>query len=356
MNLFKDMLSSDQTLFKNPVSLDYDFLPKMIPHRENEQQRIATCIRPLFNARNGRNIIIFGKPGVGKTAACRHVLQELEEQTDDITPIYINCWQKNTNYKILIEMCAILNYKLTHNKKTDELLDIVVKLLNKKSAGIVFDEVDKVDNYDFLYQLLEGLYRKCIILITNFKEWVVTLDDRIKSRLVPEMLEFKPYTLAETRGILKERVEAAFYPQVFENEAFELIAQKTCQLQDVRSGLYLLKESATLAEDQSQKKVDTATVKKAISKLEEFKIRKSTELDDETRVILNIIKTNSPNKIGDLFKAYQQQGGKMVYKSFQRKVKRLEQGKYITVSKTHGGKEGSTTIVTYSETKKLTDF
>jgi Cdc6-like AAA superfamily ATPase len=120
MSIFKDMLGSGETLFKNPVALDYDYVPKLIPYRENEQHRIATCIKPLFQERNGRNLIIFGSPGVGKTVACRHVLSDLGEQTDEVLPLYINCWSKNTSYKIAIELCEQLGYKLTHNKKTDE--------------------------------------------------------------------------------------------------------------------------------------------------------------------------------------------------------------------------------------------
>ena len=86
MGMFKDMLSSDQTLFKNTIALDYDFIPKLIPYRENEQKSIAYCIKPLFQGINGRNVLIYGAPGIGKTVACKHVLNELEEETDDIVP------------------------------------------------------------------------------------------------------------------------------------------------------------------------------------------------------------------------------------------------------------------------------
>ena len=351
------MLGAGETLFKNTIALDYDYVPKLIPYRENEQFRIASCIKPLFQRRNGRNLLIYGKPGVGKTVACRHVLQELEEEAEDITPIYINCWQRNTTFKILLEMCEVLGYKLTHNKKTDELLAIVVKTINKGSAVLVFDEIDKIDDYDFLYYFLEQIYRKCIILITNNKDWVAELDDRIKSRLLPEMLEFKPYNLSETRGILKQRVEYAFYPDVFEEDAFELVTKRTYELQDIRSGLYILREVGNVSEEKSSRKIILEHVKETLEKLDKFKIKKSTELEDETKTILNLVKENSGKRIGDIFKIYQEKGGKLVYKSFQRKINRLEQGKFIDVTKTKGGKLGNTSIIKYSkDVKKLTDF
>ncbi len=356
MGIFDDMLKSDETLFKNPVALDYDFLPKLVPYRENEQFTIASCIKPLFSRRNAKNIIVHGKPGVGKTVACRHVLKELKEKTEDIIPIYINCWKKNTTYQIMEEMCQKLGYKMTHNKKTDELLDVVVKILNKNSAVLVFDEIDKVNNHDFLYYLLESVYRKCIILITNYKEWYTNLDDRIRSRLLPELCEFEPYNYRETKGIIEQRIGYAFHAGVFDENAAEMVARKTFELEDIRSGLYILREAANIAEEKAKRKVTTEFVESAIEKLDKFKIKNSAGLDEETKMILEIVKDTS-GKIGELFKVYQEKGGELVYKSFQRKIKKLEEGKFITVEKKTGGTTGTTTIIKLRDiSKKLTDY
>tara|TARA_Y100000031_G_C7923591_1_gene249403 strand:+ start:106 stop:396 length:291 start_codon:yes stop_codon:yes gene_type:complete len=76
------MLHSDESLFKNELALDYSFLPKILPHREQQQRYIATIIKPLLEDRNGKNLFIYGAPGIGKTAAMKHVINELEEETD----------------------------------------------------------------------------------------------------------------------------------------------------------------------------------------------------------------------------------------------------------------------------------
>ena len=150
MGVFDEMLKSGESLFMDPVALDYDYLPKLIPYREKEQRQVALCIKPLFGNRNGKNVLVHGAPGIGKTAAIKHIFRELEDKTDDIIPIYINTWQKNTTYKIVVEICDQLNYKFTHNKKTEELFAIVQKDLNKKSVVFCFDEIDKVEDLDFL--------------------------------------------------------------------------------------------------------------------------------------------------------------------------------------------------------------
>ncbi|RJQ15651.1 NACHT domain-containing protein [Candidatus Woesearchaeota archaeon] len=353
MGVFDTVLKGDETLFKNEAALDYAFVPKLIPYREKEQQHIANCIKPILAGRNGRNLLIHGPPGIGKTAACKHLLRELEENdefSEEVHLFYINCWQKNTTYKVILEMCDAVGYAFTQNKKTDDLFKIAANIINKKKAVFVFDEIDKAEEFDFLYLLLEEIFKKSIILITNYKSLLLEIDERIKSRLVPELLEFKQYNLKETEGILKERANYAFYDDVFEEEALQVICKTASEMKDIRSGLFLLKESALFAEERASKKVSLEHVKKAIAKLEEFTIKSSADLDDEERFIFKIVKENSGQKIGDLFREYTKQNGKLSYKTFQRKIAKLDEGNYINLERTHKG--GNTTIVN----KKLTDY
>lgn len=354
--MFDDFLKQGETIFKDSVALDYDFIPKLVPYRETQQRFVAESIKPLFSKRNGKNIMIHGPPGIGKTVAVKHLLKELEEKTDEIIPIYINCWQKNTTFKILSEICDILGYKFTHNKKTDDLFKIVEECLNKDSAVFVFDEVDKLEDEDFLYMILEKIYRKTIILITNYKEWLVNLDERVKSRLTPEILEFKKYNPAEIKGILKHRLSYAFVDGALKDDAFELIVSKTIELGDIRQGLYMLREAGNIAETKSSKEITLEHATIAIKKLEEFTIKKTDDLETEERVILNLVKNNAGKKIGELFEIYTQNGGTGVYKTFQRKIKKLSDNNFLHVKKVTGGKDGTTTIINAPQKTKLTDF
>ena len=101
MSMFGDMLGSGETLFANETALDFSFIPKLMPFRETQQRYIAACIKPLLNGRSGKNLVIHGPPGVGKTVAVRHLFRELDEETEGVKTIFINCWQKNTTYKIV---------------------------------------------------------------------------------------------------------------------------------------------------------------------------------------------------------------------------------------------------------------
>ena len=356
MSLFDEILKGDESIVKNENALGFEFIPKIMPFREQQQRYVANCIKPLLADKSGKNIFVYGPPGIGKTAAIKWVLRDLEEHTDDVFMIFVNCWNKNTTYKVMMEICEQLEYRFVQNKKTEELFGAIKKILNQKPVVLVFDEIDKAEDYDFLYSFIEEIHQKTIVLITNYKDWLTDLDHRIKSRLLPDMLEFKQYDKKETFGVMKQRKDYAFFPNVWEDKAFQLIVDKTAEIKDIRSGLFLMKESAGFAENEAAKKIDEEHAKKAILKLDEFKANDEENLEEDCQEILDIIKDNSGKSIGELHKVYEEQGKKMSYKSFSRRIEKIKNSKMITVEKIVGGKEGTKTIVNYGSIKKITDF
>ena len=355
MSLFKDMLRSGESLFRDTLFLGYDFQPKIFYGRENEQQRFAVAIRPLLQGQNGRNVFVYGAPGIGKTTACKHVLRELEEETDEVIPIYINCWKENTTYKVFYRICQDLGYKFIQHKKTSELFTLIKDKLNKGSVVFIFDEIDKLEDTDFLYTILEDVYRKSILLLTNYRDSYSEMDERIRSRLNPEFLYFRSYNQTEIAGILKQRRDYAFVPGVWDEEAFDELVEKCVETKDVRIGLYLMKEAGTFAEDKSSRKIGLEHVAQAVKNVDNFHIKPNEALEEDLLFVLEIVKNNSGKKVGDLYNTFIEQGGEMSYKSFHRRITKLSEGKYIGTEKI-SGTTGNTTIVSYSSVKKLTDF
>ncbi|MDO8480693.1 MAG: hypothetical protein Q7S65_02635, partial [Nanoarchaeota archaeon] len=163
-----------------------------------------------------------------------------------------------------------------------------MKLLNKKKAVFVFDEIDKSEDFDFLYTLLEEVYRKTIILLTNFKSFLNSMDDRVKSRLLPDLVEFKPYSIEETKGILKQRIEYAFHAGVWETDAFLEIAKKATELHDVRAGIQLLKDAGDKAEMKASRKITAEHAKEAIRKLEETGLKGNADLQEDDQLMMDV--------------------------------------------------------------------
>ncbi len=340
--IFNNLLRSDESLFLNAEFLDFDYQPKIVKFRENQQNYIATCIKPLLQRRNGKNLIILGKPGIGKTVCLKHVLNELKEDfNNEIFCLYINCWKKDTAFKIVSEICIQLNYKWIHNKNVDELLKEAAELINEKSAVIVLDEADKLQDQNIIYSLLEELQRKCLILITNDTGFLIGLDNRIRSRLLPDVLEFKPYNSHETQEILKQRIEYAFVKDVLEKEAFEVIIKKTLEIQDIRAGLSLLKQAGEYAENKSSKKIKVEHAKEAIASLV------IEDLDDTQETLIDLLKENSGKSKTEIFKIYEKKEGKS-YRTFQRKISLLEKNKKV-FAKEEEGDSGKHTILEYMD-------
>jgi cell division control protein 6 len=356
MSWFKGGVEEQQRLFKNEGWLDPEFIPKLLPFREGQQTHVADCVKPLLQGRNGRNVFVYGPPGIGKTAAIRWVLRDLEENTDDVVPVYVNCWQKNTTFQIYVELCNQLGYKFTQNKRSDELFTVIKGIVNKRAAVFVFDEIDKVEDFDFLYALMAEVYKRTLVLITNYKEWLGDVEERIMSRLTPDVLEFKQYSRDEFAGILKQRIGLAFMPNVWMDDAFEAVVEKAAEAKDMRVGLFLLRESGYAAEAAGSKKVSLDHVKAAIVKADRFHIKSADDLADDTKRVLDCVKANSGEKIGELFKKYQGAGGQGTYKTFTRKVDKLERDGFVSQKKVFGGREGNSTLVEYAKEKKLSDF
>jgi len=352
MGLFDDVLKDSETLFKDELALDFEYQPKLLKFREDEQFQIASSIKPMFQKHNGKNVLIIGKPGIGKTVATKHILTEIEQETNDIIPIYVNCWQKDTPFKIILSICESIGYRFTQNKNTDELLTEISRILNKRSSVIVLDEIDKIQDHQILYSFLEDLYRKSIVLITNNKDFLSALDQRILSRLIPETIEFNPYSKEETYEILKHRSSLAFYPNVLSEDALKLIADKSFEMKDVRTGLFLLRESGTIAEQKLKKKIDLEDSEKAIEKLVDFKIKNSSLLAEDQNKVLDLIKENTGKTTKEIHQIIEPS---ISYRTFFRKLKDLEEASLISLTEENKG-EGKKTIVNFGSVKKLDEF
>jgi len=108
------------------------------------------------------------------------------------------------------------------------------------------------------------------------------------------------------------------------------------------------------AEDTGTRKVSVENAQSALSKSGIFSVKSTDDLAADAKTILELVKSQSEGRIGDLFKLYQEQGGNANYKTFQRRIEKLSQGGYVNTKKVVGGKEGSTTII--SRNKSLDEF
>jgi len=346
-DLFKDVLSNEESLFTDDIALDFDYVPAVMKFREQQQNYIASCIKPLFQNRNGKNLLIIGKPGIGKTLAVKKVIEELEKETDEIIPIFVNCWKKDTFHKIMLDICSQIGYKWGFNKKTDEVFKDVSRVLNKKKVVLCLDEIDRLKEDQILYSVLEDIDKKTIILITNEADFLSKLDLRIKSRLMTDTLEFKPYNFDETCGILDYRKDFAFVNGVWNDEGFNLITGKAYELKDIRTGLFLLRESGNIAESEASRKIVLKHAEKAVEKLRDYKIKDSIDIDNDGKWIVGFVKNNPGKSSLEVFEEYGKRYSKSL-RNFQRKIKSLAEIGNLSISEKTSDKGGKIYILDVS--------
>lgn len=346
MTLFEKILHDDESFIKDIDVLDFNYMPKLILYRENEQNEIAYAIKPLFSNMTGSNMLLYGTQGVGKTLASKKVLDELDEY-DDINKIYFNAWQYNTEYKIYSYINEYFG-NLSASNKVEDVQKLALESLNEKPVVIVIDEVDKLDDFNLLYILLEKVSKKSILLLTNYETLVTRIDPRIISRLNLKKREFKLYTKDQISGILQERIKYAFYdPCVVDSNALKSICEFVADSSDIRKGLTLLKEAALLAESRSVRKISKDIVEELISNLVNVKtstINDESDLSKDQMQILDMIKEFKEIRIGDLYEHYQKNGGLKSYKFIQRTIEKLNKGRFIKTEKIHSSSGFSTLI------------
>ncbi len=284
-------------IFKNEEILSPEYLPDILPHREQQIKQLANNLLPASKGRKPQNTFLFGGPGIGKTASVKFVFREFEEYSG-VKTIYLNCWDYNTASAVLSEITIRLGY-LTQRRGwgKDEIVSKLVEALNKLNKGLIvcLDEVDQLVYKDqsALYDLLRiNQYVDTpvgLIFISNNPHVFSSVEPRIRSSLSIEEIEFKPYSLEEMKDILKERIK--FGLSSVEDGVLALTANHAVQKGgDVRIGLECLLKAGRIAEQENADKVKVEHVRKILKEVQPVKPKIIEEnLTDTEKTILEIL-------------------------------------------------------------------
>ncbi len=351
-NFFSEIHESK--IFKNEEVLSPDYLPDFLPHREDKIKQIARNLMPAAKGGIAQNTFIFGPPGIGKTHVIKFVFRELEEFSENVKTIYINCWNYNTPISILSKIATDLGiFVQRRGVGKDEVFERVIEFLGKMKKGLVvcLDEVDQLifKSEEVLYDLLRiNQYVKnpvCLVFISNFKDVFINLDARIKSSLRIEEIEFKPYSFQEMKDILEERVKNAFHS--VEEGVTILVANFAVQKgSDVRVGLECLLKAGRLAEIENSNMIKVSHVKRVLPEIKPVKPKILEEnISENERIILEILKERSFYS-GELYKEYCKRVENPVSeRAFRDFISHLLQIKMIKVKEVKKGMKGKTRII-----------
>ncbi|MFO8019405.1 MAG: AAA family ATPase [Promethearchaeia archaeon] len=319
-------------IFKNRDALDPSYIPKELPHRDNEIQAIAEKTACALKVSSPPSFLCHGRTGTGKTATVRYVSQKLEEHCASSGKnkpwwVYINCNIVSTPYRILAHIFNTI-VKEEQIPPTGLPKDVIFKkllgLLDEKIkiCFLVLDEIDilleKNGGNEILYDLtrinenLESC-RCSIIGISNALNLKDSLDPRVKSSLGnEEPVVFNPYNANQLSNILKKRAKVAFQEGVIKQGVIKLCAGLAAQENgDARKALQLLRKAGELAERAQNKRITEKHITDAQTNLEEGHIIEYIKgLPLQAQIILTaiyLIIKNEPKimvKSGDVYEVH----------------------------------------------------
>jgi cell division control protein 6 len=329
LNTIFDSAIKNKNIIKNRQVLTIDYVPDKLLFRTKESTAIAQSLSVILKKGRPSNLLIFGKPGTGKTAVVKNVIEHLYKKTNELdinlkVP-FINAKNSNTPYKILYEIAELLGINkegkmqvyftgLSMSEATDRILDFIRRRSIK--VVIVIDEIDSLVNRkgdDILYNFTRANERISsdqfisLVGISNSLTFKDKLDPRVKSSLSEEELVFNPYTIEQLKQILIDRCKLAFYDNVIPIGVINLCAAIAGrETGDARKAIDLLRVAAEIAERSMTMKISEDHIRSAQQKIDSdtnYEILRNSTLHTKL-VILSIIKSKN-GSTGEIYTIYQ---------------------------------------------------
>jgi len=327
-NIF-EKAATGKALVKNRRTLTIDYVPEKLPFRDEETKTIAQALSVVLREARPSNLLLFGKPGTGKTAVAKNVIERLRKKAKElgievIVP-FVNTKTANTAYKVLYEIAEDMGINkvekklqvyftgLSMGEATDRILDFIQK--KKFHVILVMDEIDSLvekNGDDILYnftraneRISEGGFIS-LIGISNSLTFKDKLDPRVRSSLSEEEMVFNPYTIEQLQRILSDRSKLAFNDDIVSDAAINLCAAMAGKENgDARRAIDLLRVAAEIAERERVSKVEEKHIRLAQEKIERdtnYEVLKNSTTHTKL-VIVAIIKSKNGNT-GEVYEIY----------------------------------------------------
>ena len=321
-------------IIKNPNVLRHDYIPSRILHRDKQQELVTQALLPLYKKSIPPNLLVYGKPGTGKTLVIKKVLTQIQNRVDKnshrIKIATTNAKDQSNLYNVLVDLgrqLGLKSKKTTNDKlwlpstglSISEVFNRILYSIEKNKINTVFliDEIDHLAKLidktgkDILYSITRANLKLkngslSLIGISNDVRFKEQLDPRVISTLSEEELVFPAYVTNEIKEILEDRIPLAFEENSISGGALNLCASMACREHgDARRAIKLLDVAAKTAELNQDVSITDEHIRLAAQKIEIDK--ESQQLNafslHEKLLVITIMK--SPNiSTGDVYSAY----------------------------------------------------
>lgn len=316
-------------IFKDKSTLQSNYSPQTILHRDKEIEQIAAILAPSLKGERPSNLFVYGKTGSGKTLSVQYVKEELIKRVKgpkNLRIEYLNCKLRkvsDTEYRILAEFIKKLGGEVpATGLPTDAVYTKFIELIDtdKQLLILILDEVDqavKKISDSFLYNLTRlnaelTNAQICIVGISNDLRFLDNLDPRVRSSLSEEEIVFQSYNALQLQDILRERSDTAFSTNAVNEGVIEKCAAFAARDHgDARRALDLLRVAGEIAEREGDKKISLKHIDHANSKIERDKILDVIESEPKQfqlalLAMMNLLEKKDKIFTGDVYRHYQE--------------------------------------------------
>jgi archaeal cell division control protein 6 len=283
----------ESAIFLDRSKLSPRYIPRELPHREKEIEKIYHTFRDSFSSPESFPLTIMqivGPAGIGKTSTVLSTMKILDDQFANnrlkMKTAYVNMKLQGGNkyaiYRFILEKIA--PELPAQGLSAEEMLRYLLRYLveNKTFAFIVLDEIDYLikitKDSGIVYDLTRlnefdpenPCYVKGVIFIARSTEFYSKLDQAELSSLGRVPIRFPMYTLKQVSDILSKRCSEAFRPRVVGSDLIDKISEITISpvvKGDIRYSLELLLYAGNLAESEGKAVVSLDHILKVHSQI-----------------------------------------------------------------------------------------
>ena len=323
--------SPTSTIFEQREALLEEWTPEELVGRDEELQKYHAALQPVINNETPSNIFLYGKSGVGKTAATRYLLSALERDAADVdgldlSTVEVNCDGLNSSYQAAVAIVNTLRDPANQISNTGYPQASVYQFLFDAlddlggTVLIVLDEVDHIEDDSLLYKLPRARSngdiseaKLGVIGISNDLDFRNQLSSKVRSSLCEKEVSFSAYNANELQLVLKQREAVAFQNDVLDDGVIEMCAAYGAKDSgDARQALDLLLEAGDLAREYDDELVAEHHVREARQRLQTDQVVEGIRnYSDHGQLVLYALTglaedDDTPARTRDILGAYQE--------------------------------------------------